>query len=134
VDTLVCVEANYSETEVVITPASSFFIESLGVPAWIGVEYMGQTAATIAGYQLEAGTLEPHVGLLLGTRKYTCKRQWFAPGAVLRIRCEELSVMQGTVATFQCEIRQHDQLGTNNEIVAQANLTVYRTTIPGSSA
>ena len=54
VDKLIKVEADRSETEIVISSHSSFFVEDLGVPAWIGIEYMGQTAATIAGYQLQA--------------------------------------------------------------------------------
>ena len=129
VDKLIKVEADRSETEIVISSHSSFFVEDLGVPAWIGIEYMGQTAATIAGYQLQAGNLEPHIGLLLGTRKYNCKKEWFSPGSTLQVRCQELNAMGGNVATFQCEIFEVNRESNGEETIAQANLTVYRTTM-----
>ncbi len=128
-DKLIKVEENQSETEIEISRHSSFFERGLGVPGWIGIEYMGQTAAAIAGYQLQSGTLEPHIGLLLGTRKYVCEKEWFSPGSILRVRCKELNAMGGNVATFQCEIIEVDPNNHIEEVVANANLTVYRTTM-----
>jgi len=126
-DKLIRVEANQSEAEIKISRSASFFEKGFGVPAWIGIEYMGQTAATIAGYQLQSGTLAPHIGLLLGTRKYTCGKEWFSPGSILRVRCKELNAMGGNVATFQCEITEVDPENNVEEVIAKANLTVYRT-------
>jgi predicted hotdog family 3-hydroxylacyl-ACP dehydratase len=103
-----------------ISEASSFYIKGKGVPSWIGVEYMGQTAAMIAGYQLEQGQVEPHVGLLLGTRKYNSTCAWFIPGSILHVSCQELAVVGQGLATFHCEIKMREQ------VLASAKLSVFR--------
>ncbi|MBX2867272.1 MAG: hypothetical protein KTR18_01245 [Acidiferrobacterales bacterium] len=131
-DRLLDVQSTCSEAAIQITSDSTFYIPHKGVPAWIGIEYMGQTAAAIAGYQLEAGTLAPHVGLLLGTRKYRAAIEWFAPGTDLRVRCNERGVMPGGIATFQCEIALIEA-SQSESVVATANLTVYRTTMKPES-
>jgi predicted hotdog family 3-hydroxylacyl-ACP dehydratase len=45
------VDAGSAEVEIDISGHSSFFIPGKGVPGWIGIEYMSQAAAVIAGYQ-----------------------------------------------------------------------------------
>lgn len=122
IDQLLEVSANRSSAQVNITPTSSFYVEGKGVPAWIGLEYMGQTAALIAGFQLEQGLVEPHLGLLLGTRKYSAHTPWFAPGAQLRIICQELAVVGQSLANFTCEIQDLH----SDALLASARLTVYR--------
>lgn len=119
---LVDVGANRSCAEVDIVPGASFFSDGKGVPAWIGVEYMGQTAALIAGFQLAQGTVAPHIGLLLGTRKYAAAVPWFPAGAVLSVSCVEAAVVGQNLATFTCEIH-HKQTG---DLFATANLSVFR--------
>jgi len=118
-DEVVEVGADHAESMVVVNDNSSFFETGRGVPAWIGMEYMGQTAALIAGYQLQQGELEPHVGLFLGTRKYETSIPWFSPGSRLTIRCSQKAVSPGTMATFTCEIRCEG-------LIAEAVLNVYR--------
>lgn len=122
IDQLLALGANHSSAQVNITPASSFFVAGKGVPAWIGLEYMGQTAALIAGFQLEQGLVEPHLGLLLGTRKYTAFTPWFAPGAQLKITCQELAVVGQNLANFTCDIHDFH----TGAALASARLTVYR--------
>ena len=121
IDQVVTVKNDRAEAMVEITSSSSFYVEDFGVPAWIGIEYMGQTCATIAGVQLQQGALEPHVGMLLGTRCYQTNQQWFAPGAKLTIRCQQSAAMQGTLASFQCEI-----FSATEQAIASATLNVYR--------
>lgn len=105
-----------------ITRLSSFYVEGKGVPSWIGVEYMGQTAAMIAGYQLQQGTVEPHVGLLLGTRKYSAHCAWFPDKSQLRVHCQEVAVVGDGLATFACSITNRH---TGDEY-ATAKLSVFR--------
>lgn len=119
---LLDVSYNVARAEVNIDTGSSFFIDDMGVPSWIGVEYMGQTAALIAGYQLQQGNVEPHVGLLLGTRKYQASTSWFADGCTLIVSCTEAAVVGQSLATFQCEI--HDK--KTHALYATAKLSVYR--------
>lgn len=120
IDEAESISGSYSSSRIHISESSSFFVTGKGVPSWIGVEYMGQTAAMIAGYQLEQGQVEPHVGLLLGTRKYSATQAWFEPGTTLTVSCEELAVVGQGLATFHCEIKNGEQL------LASAKLSVFR--------
>jgi predicted hotdog family 3-hydroxylacyl-ACP dehydratase len=108
--------------EIDITPEASFFQSAKGVPAWIGVEYLGQTAALIAGFQLQQGRVEPHLGLLLGTRKFTATTSWFPPQTTLVITCTEVAVVGQNLATFAGEI--HDK--NSGVLYASAKLSVFR--------
>ena len=83
---------------------------------------MGQTAALIAGYQLQQGTVTPHLGLLLGTRKYTALVPYFCAGDVLQIRCTEIAVVGDQLANFQCDIYNR----ADQRHYASAKLTVFR--------
>ena len=111
-----------SSSEINISRDSSFYIEGKGVPSWIGVEYMGQTAALIAGYQLKQGAVTPHLGLLLGTRKYEAFTAWFKEGDELHVSCQEVAVVGEQLATFLCEIRDKK----DRALLATAKLSVFR--------
>lgn len=113
---------NFSTAEIIISKSSSFFMPGKGVPSWIGIEYMGQTAACIAGYQLQQGNVTPHLGLLLGTRKYEAFTAWFNEGDVLLVSCKEIAVVGEELATFQCEIRNKN----GGVLYATAKLSVFR--------
>ena len=113
---------NFSAAEVIVSSSSSFFQLGKGVPNWVGVEYMGQTAALIAGYQLQSGTVAPHVGLLLGTRKYEAFVPWFTEGVRLRVSCNEVAVVGQELATFMCEIHNQE----TGDCYARAKLSVFR--------
>lgn len=113
---------NFSTAEIIISNSSSFFMPGKGVPSWIGIEYMGQTAALIAGYQLLQGTVTPHLGLLLGTRKYEAFASWFNEGDVLLVSCKEIAVVGQELATFQCDIRNKN----DGVLYATAKLSVFR--------
>jgi len=89
---------------------------------WVGLEYMGQTAALIAGYQLEQGMTEPHLGFLLGTRNYSVTTSGFEAGVILEVVCKEKAVVGDGLATFDCSIFIQGQ----DAAVAKAGLTVFR--------
>lgn len=92
------------------------------VPAWIGVEYMGQTAALIAGFQEQQGLCEPHLGFLMGARKYQSNVSQFVMGSVLKVSCREAALVGESLAMFKCTIAHND----SGELLASASLTVYR--------
>ncbi len=119
---IVSVTHNSAQAEIGITPHASFFTHNKGVPSWIGIEYMGQTAALIAGVLLEEGAVEPHIGLLLGTRKYSTNTAYFPPSSTLIVHCEEAASVGGNLASFKCTIFNQ---ATNTEY-ASANLSVFR--------
>ena len=120
IDRVVQVAADSAAAEVHIHPQASFFQSGMGVPAWIGLEYMGQTAALIAGYQLQQGLTRPHLGFLLGTRQYVMNTTWFQDGDSLLVECQQAAVTGEHLAQFQCTIRRAD------DILATAKLSVYR--------
>lgn len=116
------VAEKFSCAEIDINENSSFLIAGKGVPSWIGLEYMGQTAALIAGHQLQLGAVTPHLGLLLGTRKYEAFVPYFRAGDVLQVRCTEVAVVGDSLANFQCDIiNLQDQ-----SRCASAKLSVFR--------
>jgi predicted hotdog family 3-hydroxylacyl-ACP dehydratase len=98
------------------------FITEHGVPASIGIEYMGQTAALIAGYQLEQGKTKPHLGFLLGTRAYSTEIAYFPINKTLRVECREKALVGDSLATFECIIAFIGE----SEPIAKANLSVFR--------
>jgi len=106
----------------VILDEQAPFMTKQGVPAVIGIEYMGQTAALIAGYQLEQGNTEPHLGFLLGTRAYSSEQEFFLTGQNLIIECQEKAIVGDSLATFDCSIRT----STSSESIARASLSVFR--------
>lgn len=119
------VSESHAITEVWIDEHAPF-ISEYGVSAAIGIEYMGQTAALIAGYQLEQGTTEPHLGFLLGTRAYTTELAYFPLNTVLQVECREKALVGNSLATFDCTISLVDRSDPKAESIAQANLSVFR--------
>lgn len=121
INTVVKLSATQSLAEVLVDKQASFY-SSAGIPAWVGIEYMGQTAALIAGYQLQQGLTQPHLGFLLGTRCFQANVTHFKVGAVLLVSCVEKAVVGESLATFDCEI--HDK--KSNTLLANAGLSVFR--------
>lgn len=120
IDRVVRVAADSAAAEVEISPDTSFFQNGKGVPAWIGLEYMGQTAALIAGYQLQQGLTQPHLGFLLGTRQYAMNTSWFQAGDILLVECHQAAITGEQLAQFVCSISRA------GETLATAKLSVYR--------
>lgn len=113
--------ATQSSAEVIVDKEAPFCGEN-GVPAWVGIEYMGQTAALIAGYQLQQGLAEPHLGFLLGTRRFQAEVSHFSIGTVLIVSCMEKALVGDSLATFDCEIREQ----SSGTLLATASLSVFR--------
>ena len=119
---MLAVGDNFSRAEVNIQLDSPFIIGDKGVPAWVGIEYMGQTAALIAGHQQRQQKLAKHMGFLLGTRRYKTTVHWFTIGSQLVVECNQAAVVGESLATFDCKItdKQH------NAVLATARLSVFR--------
>ena len=122
INRLLSVSANSSESLVLVDEQAPFYQNVKGVPAWIGLEYMGQTSALIAGYQRREGLLEPHLGFLMGVRKYQAQVSYFDPGENLIVLCEEAALVGDSLATFNCTIRTQ----TSSQELATAMLSVFR--------
>ena len=114
-----------SSALVYIDSDAPFYEPGVGVPAWIGLEYMGQTAALIAGYQLQQGLVSPHLGFLLGTRSFKAHSACFTDG-VLKVSCQQQALVGEGLATFKCIIENYAGDGIIGQCVAEANLSVFR--------
>lgn len=106
---------------VTITP-ETMFCETDGVPNWVAIEYMAQTAAALAGAhdRLQAPDCPPRPGLLLGTRKLDVPCACFAIGQTYRVTAERVFA-DDEAASFACQIE--DAAGA---VVASAILNAYR--------
>lgn len=111
-----------AEAMVLIDEQTPFFEKDKGVPTWIGLEYMGQTSALIAGYQLQKGAVEPHLGFLMGSRKYQTSSSYFQADKALRVHCQEAVLVGDSLATFNCIISDYD----SGDEIASAMLSVFR--------
>ena len=98
------------------------FYQENGIPSWIGLEYMGQTAALIAGYQLQQGLVSPHLGLLLGTRRYRSEVEYFRAPSELLVSCKQAALVGESLANFDCTIQDKATM----QALAKASLSVFR--------
>jgi predicted hotdog family 3-hydroxylacyl-ACP dehydratase len=109
-----------STCEVTITP-QTLFIESAGVPAFVGLEYMAQAVAAYGGYKAYLAGEPIGPGFLLSTPQLKTYCQFFHCGQTLQIQVTHIwgnhELMQ-----FQCTI--HDTLTGN--LLQQAELTVFK--------
>ena len=121
IDKLVSVSKHSAEALVEISTASPF-MSAHGVPAWIGLEYMGQTAALIAGFQQRQGLCGPHLGFLIGSRNFDASVSTFDLGLSLLVRAEQAAVVGESLATFKCTIEDNKTKAK----FAEAMLSVFR--------
>lgn len=121
INELVHVDANTAKAIVHIDSQTSFYQPGKGVPSWVGLEYMGQTAALIAGKQMQAGELQPHLGILLGSRKFSAEQAFFKQRSLL-VESTETASVGDSLITFHCTIRDSH----SNQLLAEANLSVLR--------
>ena len=89
-----------------IGPQSLFFEPGRGVPGWVGIEYMAQAIGAYAGIVRRQAGLPVEIGLLLGSRRYTCPQPYFAAGTRLEVAAEQLVRDASGVAVFACSV--HD--------------------------
>lgn len=86
-DTLL--EVGDEHLHAVTTPRQdNLFARADGVPGWVGLEWLAQAVAAWAGVQAVAKGGTPHIGFLLGTRRYQCQTQHFAFDQLIRIEVE----------------------------------------------
>jgi len=122
INKVIAVSNTESEAHVYVDEQAPFYEACTGVPTWIGLEYMGQTAALMAGFQRREGVIEEHLGYLLGVRKYDTCIDYFISGTTLSITCCEAALVGKSLATFECAISEVE--GRKN--IATAMLSVFR--------
>jgi predicted hotdog family 3-hydroxylacyl-ACP dehydratase len=116
------VEAGQAEllAEVRIGPGVPLYQEGIGVPAWVGLEYMAQSIAALSGLRARVKAIDGNMplGLLIGCRKYASDVAVFPNGANLKIRVIELDVIDKSLGAFDCTIG-------NPDVIVTARVMVY---------
>lgn len=106
---------------VTITPQSPFACD-LGVPAYVGIEYMAQAISAQAGVTERLQNSPVQIGFLVGSRRYTCNVSHFPIGAKLSVEIIESLVSDTGLSVYECSIK-----GRSNgcDILASASLNVF---------
>lgn len=110
---------NTLKARVLISEDSIFYERFKGVPVWVGVEYMAQTIAALAGVRAKRAKEPVRIGFLLGARRYETTTAMFALGQALEVYVQEI-FQDGSMGVFDCEIRSNQA-----ELLASASLNVY---------
>jgi predicted hotdog family 3-hydroxylacyl-ACP dehydratase len=105
-DELIDVGPEHLTARLTIRADALFYEPGRGMPAWVGLEYMAQTAAAYSGYERVSAGLPPQMCLLLGTRHYRCQITHFPLGAILEVHAALLMRDKSNFVAFDCELRQ----------------------------
>lgn len=106
--------------EIVISNESRFFDHKLsGIPTWVGIEYMAQAIAALAGSRAKDLNQEIKLGFLLGTRKYHILEKIFLNGETYQIKVKQLYMDDSGLASFDCSINLDEQ------VIVKARLNVF---------
>ena len=120
IDRVLAYDQTGAVAEVEIRPDAPFR-QPQGVPSYVGIEYMAQTVAALAGLRGRERGEPPKIGFLLGTRKLVAKRGWFRDGERLVIT---VSVVFDDAAMGAFDGR----IEIDGEIVLNGRLNVYQPT------
>ncbi len=112
--------------EVSVTKESFLYNETLaGVPPQVGIEYMAQTIAALAGIEAVNDGGKPPIGFLLGARRYSHQGECFKENCQYQVLAEEL-MRDSNMAVYQCTIEdnQHNVVasGQVNTVVAEQDI------------
>lgn len=96
----------------------SLLCEADGVPAWVGIEYMGQAVAAWAGVKARLNDEPVKIGFLVSCRRYESPRSHFRIGETLKVSVEQITDNTAGLSVFDCRI-------SGDELEIQANLNVF---------
>ena len=117
-DRVLNLEPEFGVCEWRISPSNSFIINGLGVPSYVGIEYMAQCIAVHAGARARVKGNAPPLGFLLGTRQYEARIPYFVEGVTYQATCQQLIRSADGMGSFDCKIIQ------DGRILAEARLAV----------
>ncbi|MBM3117124.1 hotdog family protein [Jeongeupia naejangsanensis] len=107
-------------TAVTTIRADSPFCDGLAVGGWVGVEYMAQTIAALAGFEARSRGDAVKVGFLVGTRRYDCDQPAFRIGQTLTVTVVREFQADNGVAVMDCRI------DIDGGPVARAQISAYQ--------
>lgn len=107
---------------------------SIGVGAWVGIEYMAQAIAAHGGHVAHLRFEPVKVGFLLGARRYQALQPSFLVGSVLYVHARRVLQGDNGLIAFDCSIDIVAPTGAHASAtvtVASATVTVFVPTHPG---
>lgn len=108
-------------TATTITPSVAFFDHDAGgVPAWVGLEYMAQSAAAWVGLNDEAHGRPVEPAFLVSSRQYRAHAPYFLTGEHLLTEVK-VEFIEGEIVAFSGAI-----LNSHRQVYADAFFTAYR--------
>ncbi len=116
-DELLSLDTEWLSAGVTIRPDSPF-AHGQGVPAWVGLEYMGQAIAAWAGARARQRNEPVRIGFLVSTRRYEPGCSYFPIGTRLEVGVQPVTDDDVGLQVFQCTL-------TAPGIRASAALNVY---------
>jgi predicted hotdog family 3-hydroxylacyl-ACP dehydratase len=114
---------DWLEAEVTVRRESLLTGET-GVGGWVGIEYMAQAVAALAGVRARTQGEPVKIGFLVGTRRYVSRWPRFLLGSRLRIHVRQDFEAGNGLSVFACRIAHGD------EEVAAADLNVFQPADP----
>ncbi|WP_299795037.1 hotdog family protein [uncultured Shewanella sp.] len=121
IDTLIEYGTDTLLTQTCITGQSPYFDATIdAVPNYVGIEYMAQSIAALAGVEAKSRGEAIRVGFLLGSRKLKMHIPHYREGECYRTRVTRLYQEESGLAVFDCQIFHNDTL------VAEANVNVFQ--------
>ncbi len=112
---------SYSENTLVSSltvKEDSLFYEELGIPSWVGLEYMGQTIAAYGGVKARNEGKPVKIGFLVSCRRYESPLSHFKLGSKLIVSVKEVLTNPSGLSVFDCSI-------TWSEYLIRANINVF---------
>jgi predicted hotdog family 3-hydroxylacyl-ACP dehydratase len=119
IDHIHACESEGLEATVRISEDSPFFEPRRGVPSYVGIEYVAQTVAALAGLRARRSGQDISLGFLLGTRRFDASLPYFILGSELTIQVEP-EFEARNVAKYLGRIT--DETG---ETIVTTSVTVY---------
>jgi predicted hotdog family 3-hydroxylacyl-ACP dehydratase len=119
-DEMISYDEGHILVGVTIRPDTQFCAPDIGVPAWVGIEYMAQAVGAFSGIEEVQMGKRPQIGLLLGTRRYECAVSDFPVGARLEVRADLQLRDDANLVVFLCSIDM------NGQRVARADVKAIR--------
>ncbi|WP_413485220.1 hotdog family protein [Shewanella baltica] len=129
VDKIISYQRDTLVTEVTITPKSPYFDDKhQAVPNYVGIEYMAQSIAALAGVEAKLRNDKIRVGFLLGSRKLALHAKQYELGRTYRTQVNRLYQEESGLAVFDCQIYLLPEAGSDQEriLVATANVNVFQ--------
>ncbi len=121
IDQIIKHSPNNLITQVHITTESPYYdAQTLGVPNYVGIEYMAQSIAALAGAEAKAKGEEIRIGFLLGSRKLVMDIPQYDLGQTYQVEVTRLYQEDSGLAVFDCYISHQGKQ------VSSANVNVFQ--------